>query len=98
MTPRRSKQGWTHASESGTCPSTSPLVPLRSAQPDKGNADDPNHGIGRLDLVGIGPDDRLVTVAMRYLGPDATRVGTGDTPLRALLEVAHRTDEEEGVA
>jgi hypothetical protein len=42
--------------------------------------------VGRADLVGLGPDDRLAIVQVRYLPPGATRAGTGDTPLRALLE------------
>jgi hypothetical protein len=42
--------------------------------------------LGRADLVGLGPDDRLAVVQVRYLPPGATRAGTGDTPLRALLE------------
>jgi hypothetical protein len=42
--------------------------------------------VGRADLIGLGPDDRLALVQIRYLPPGATRAGTGDTPLRALLE------------
>ncbi len=65
-------------------------VPLRTAQADKKDPNDPNAGIGRLDIVGLGPGDRLAAVSVKYLAPDATRVGTGDTPLRALLEgLAH---------
>ena len=66
-------------------------VVLKSAQADKAlGADDPNWGVDRVDLAGIGPDDRLALAMMRFLAPEVTRVGTGDTPLRALLEgLAH---------
>lgn len=66
-------------------------VALKSAQPEKEKgADDPNFGVGRLDLAGIGPEGRFTGAVVRYLAPDAKRVGTGDTPLRALLEgLAH---------
>ena len=43
-------------------------------------------GIGRIDLIGIGPDDRLAVVKLRYVEPTATRCKVGDTPLRMLLE------------
>lgn len=64
---------------------------LKSAPADaKLGPDDPNFGIDRIDLVGVGPNDRLALVLMRYVAPSATRVGTGETPLRALLEgLAH---------
>jgi hypothetical protein len=59
------------------------------ADPKLGDAD-PNFGIDRVDLVGVGPGDRLALVVMRYIAPAATRVGTGETPLRTLLEgIAH---------
>jgi hypothetical protein len=66
-------------------------VVLKSAPADpKLGADDPNYGIDRVDLVGVGPGDRLALVLMRYVTPSSTRVGTGETPLRALLEgLAH---------
>jgi hypothetical protein len=66
-------------------------VVLKSAPADpKLGSDDPNFGIDRVDLVGAGPGDRLALVLMRYVAPSATRVGTGETPLRALLEgLAH---------
>lgn len=66
-------------------------VPLRSGPADKSQgAEDPNHGIGSVDLLGVGPDDRLAVGMLRFLAPDARRVGTGETPLRALLEgLAH---------
>jgi hypothetical protein len=66
-------------------------VVLKSAPADKAaGAADPNFGIDKIDLAGVGPEDRLTLVTLRFLAPSATRVGTGDTPLRALLEsLAH---------
>ncbi|MEE2678188.1 MAG: hypothetical protein VX546_06375 [Myxococcota bacterium] len=62
-------------------------VPLKSAAEDKSKGDmDPNKGVGRLDLLGVGPEDRMVIGQVRFLAPSATRGRTGDTPLRALLE------------
>ncbi len=62
-------------------------VALKSAQPDPAlGADDPNWGAEAVDLVGVGPDGRLAVSVVRWLAPGATRVATGDTPLRALLE------------
>ncbi len=62
-------------------------VPLKSAAEDKSKGDaDPNKGVGRLDLLGVGPEDRMVVGQVRYLAPSASRGRTGDTPLRALLE------------
>lgn len=62
-------------------------VPLKSAAEDKSKGDaDPNKGVGRLDLLGVGPEDRMVVGQVRYLSPSASRGRTGDTPLRALLE------------
>jgi hypothetical protein len=61
-------------------------VPLRTAAPDKAKGDaDPNKGVDDVDLLGVLPDGRLAVVCVRYLAPDATRGGAGDTPLRALL-------------
>jgi hypothetical protein len=40
---------------------------------------------GRVDLLGLGPGERLAVVQIRYLPPAAARVGTGDTPLEATL-------------
>jgi hypothetical protein len=42
--------------------------------------------VGNLDLLGVGPEGRLVVGKVKYLAPSANRGGTGDTPLRALLE------------
>ena len=62
-------------------------VPLKSAAEDKSKGDaDPNKGVGRIDMLGIGHEDRMVVAQVRYLAPSASRGRTGDTPLRALLE------------
>jgi hypothetical protein len=61
-------------------------VPMATAAVDSSRGDaDPNKGIGKLDLLGLLPDDRLAVVVVKYIPPSATRGGTGDTPLRALL-------------
>jgi hypothetical protein len=62
------------------------LVPTRTAAPDKARGDeDPNKGMEDIGLLALLPDDRLAVVVLKYLAPDATRGGAGDTPLRALL-------------
>jgi hypothetical protein len=62
-------------------------VVLKGAQPDPAlGVDDPNWGAEPIDLLGIGPDGRLAVAVVRWLAPSASRVQTGDTPLRALLE------------
>jgi hypothetical protein len=62
-------------------------VPLQSAAPDAAKPDDPNRDVGRVDLLGLDGSGRLVVVDLRFVAPDATRAGTGETPLRALLEL-----------
>jgi hypothetical protein len=60
---------------------------LKAGQPDPAlGADDPNWGAEPIDLLGLGPDGRLAVAVVRWLAPSATRVQTGDTPLRALLQ------------
>jgi len=67
-------------------------VPLVTAPPDKEKGDaDPNKGVGKVDLLGLTADDRLSVGVVKYLAPDANRGGTGDTPLRALLEGLAKT-------
>lgn len=62
-------------------------VPMSTAAVDKDKGDaDPNKGVGKLDLLGVGPGNVLTVVRMKYLPREATRGGTGDTPLRNLLE------------
>jgi hypothetical protein len=55
-------------------------VPLKVRQSD------PDTRIGKVDLIGAIPEDRLAIVILKYVPPTATRGSTGDTPLRALLE------------
>ena len=62
-------------------------LPVATAALDKSLGDaDPNKGIGKLDLLGLLPDGRLAVVVVKFVPPSATRGGTGDTPLRALLD------------
>jgi hypothetical protein len=62
-------------------------VPLATASFDRSMGDaDPNKGVGKIDLLGAGPEDRLVVVKLKFAAPGAARGGTGDTPLRALLD------------
>jgi hypothetical protein len=61
-------------------------VPIRTAAPDKAKGDsDPNKGVDDIDLVGLLPDERLAVICLKFVAPDATRGGAGDTPLRSLL-------------
>jgi hypothetical protein len=55
-------------------------VPLKVRQSD------PDKRIGKVDLIGAIPENRLAIVVLKYVPPSATRGSTGDTPLRALLE------------
>ncbi|HIG72467.1 MAG: hypothetical protein ABGX04_16050 [Myxococcales bacterium] len=62
-------------------------VPIRTAAPDKGKGDsDPNAGIEDIPLLALVGEDRVAVVVLKYLDPDATRSGAGDTPLRLLLQ------------
>jgi hypothetical protein len=66
-------------------------VPLKAAAVDAALGDaDPNRGVERLDLLGATADGRLALGFLKFLEPGAARAGTGDTPLRFLLEaLAH---------
>lgn len=55
-------------------------VPLKVRQSD------PDTRIGKVDLVGCVPENRLALAMLKFVPPTATRGSTGDTPLRALLE------------
>ncbi len=67
------------------------VVPLQAAEPVKdAGEEDPNWGVGRADLLALGPEDRLALVCLKFVAKDATRPGVGDTPLRMLLHgLAH---------
>lgn len=66
-------------------------VPLATARPDKALGEaDPNWGVGKIDLLALAPGDRLAVVVLKAVEPTATRAGTGETPLRLLLQgLAH---------
>lgn len=62
------------------------LVPLRTAAPNKSLGDqDPNNGVDDVGLIGLLPDNRIAVICVKYLKPEATHSGAGDTPLRLLL-------------
>jgi hypothetical protein len=62
-------------------------VPIRTAAPDKEKGDsDPNAGIEDVPLLAVLGEDRLAVAVIKFLEPDATRSGAGDTPLRLLLQ------------
>jgi hypothetical protein len=63
------------------------MLPLATASPDRAQGDaDPNKGVGKVHLLGQLADGRLAAVLLKFIASSATRGGTGDTPLRALLE------------
>jgi hypothetical protein len=66
-------------------------VPLKAAAADAALGEaDPNRGVERIDLIGVTADERLALGFTKYLEPGAARAGTGDTPLRFLLDaLAH---------
>lgn len=66
-------------------------VPIKTAAPDKEKgASDPNAGIEDLPLLTLIGEDRIAVAVLKYLEPDATRSGAGDTPLRFVLQaLAH---------
>ena len=75
------------AEEGGEIEFVHAQIPLKSGAEDKAKGDaDPNKGVGKIELLGIGPEDRLVVTQVKYLAPSAGRGRTGDTPLRALLQ------------
>jgi hypothetical protein len=66
-------------------------VPIKTAAPDKEKGDaDPNSGVEDIPLLAVIGEDRLAVGVLKFLEPDATRSGAGDTPLRLFLQgVAH---------
>lgn len=66
------------------------VLKAAAAQKKLGDAD-PNFGIEKLDVAGVGPDARLCFGMLRFLPQSAPRLSAGDTPLRALLEALAQT-------
>jgi hypothetical protein len=66
-------------------------VPIKTAAADKEKADaDPNAGVEDIAFVGVIGEDRIAVGVLKYLEPDATRSGAGDTPLRLVVQgLAH---------
>lgn len=66
-------------------------VPLKAGAADAALGEaDPNRGVERIDLLGTAGDDRLALCFLKFLEPSSARAGTGDTPLRYLLDaLAH---------
>ena len=85
---RRSGAGLVLPDGGGTLEAVAAQVALQAAGESAEGAE--RVDVGRIDLLGLGPGDRLATAQMRYLPPSATRAGTGDTPLAAALEALAR--------
>ncbi|MCP4906698.1 MAG: hypothetical protein GY910_17115 [bacterium] len=66
-------------------------VPIKTAAPDKEKGDaDPNAGVEDIPLLAVIGEDRVGVGVLKFLEPDATRSGAGDTPLRLFLQgLAH---------
>jgi hypothetical protein len=84
---RRTEGGLALPDDAGRVDFVHAQIPLKSAAEDKARGDaDPNKGLGKIDLLGTDLGGRLVVAKVKYLAPSARRGGTGDTPLRVLLE------------
>ena len=70
---------------------TAAQVPMALAAPDKAQGDaDWNAGVEPVDLVGTASEGCLAVVMLKFVDPEASRPGVGDTPLRTLLRgLAH---------
>jgi hypothetical protein len=66
-------------------------VPIRTAAPDKEKGEaDPNTGVEDIPFLTLIGEDRVGVGVLKFLEPDATRSGAGDTPLRLMLQgIAH---------
>lgn len=66
-------------------------VPIKTAAADKEKGEaDPNAGVEDIPLLAMIGDDRVAVVVMKFIEPEATRTGAGDTPLRLFLQgLAH---------
>jgi hypothetical protein len=67
-------------------PAGDTLDSFASQVPLKVRQTDPDKRIGKIDVIGAVPENRMAIVVLKYVPPTATRGSTGDTPLRALLE------------
>jgi hypothetical protein len=66
-------------------------VPIKTAAADKdaGSAD-ANAGVEDLPVLAVIGEDRVAVAVLKFLEPEATRSGAGDTPLRLFLQgLAH---------
>jgi hypothetical protein len=62
-------------------------VPIKTAAADKEKgASDPNAGVEDLPFLALVGEDRVGVGVLKYLEPEATRSGAGDTPLRLMLQ------------
>jgi hypothetical protein len=66
-------------------------VPIKTAAPTKEKgASDPNAGIEDIPILAVIGEERLAVGVLKYLEPESTRSGAGDTPLRLMLQgLAH---------
>ncbi len=66
-------------------------VPIKTTAADKEKGDaDPNAGVEDIPLLAVIGEDRAAVCVLKFLAPDATRSGAGDTPLRLFLQgLAH---------
>lgn len=84
---RRTGQALALPDDAGSVEFVHAQIPVKSAAADKSRgADDPNAGLIPIDLLGLGPENRMLVARVKYVAPSAGRTGTGETPLRALLE------------
>jgi len=66
-------------------------VPIKTAAADKDKGEaDPNAGVEDIPMLAMIGEDRVAVVVMKFIEPEATRTGAGDTPLRLFLQgLAH---------
>jgi hypothetical protein len=87
---RRSGRGLVLPDGKGSLDAVAAQVALQAAGAAGESGEAAERAIGRIDLLGLGPDERLAVVQIRFVPTGAARVGTGDTPLEAALEVLAR--------
>jgi hypothetical protein len=81
---QRSAQALALPDDAGTVQWAHAHIPLKGG--GGAGEDELPRGVSHIDLLGLGSEGRLVVGRVRFAAPSATRGGTGDTPLRALLE------------